>query len=574
MRPKKRQSRLERISSCLPEVEKVFTFVSQEKKEELAEYILNEDNEIWNLKRGENFTILHNACAIDKANIVEIIIKQTKKRLKLTKDSSLSEKEKSENEEIFKNFINAKTQVDNQTALHYASFRGNIKVIKLLIENHAEINALSSNGYNMIHKAAQGNKPSAIVYFYKKYNMDLESTDENQMTALHLAAANGMDNSVIYLLSLGINPNLKDKYGYTALHYAVKKNQIRIIKKLLQKGADRNIQEHKTKKTPVMMAKNNPDILEIFRKKGICEKLFFKPDISQKTLCSNKNMFFFIGLHLLIIAFVFFILMPDFENKGLSISYLVISFLVFLLFFILSFSDPGRMIRQYKDLLNIVERGEEIEYFCPYCLVKINYRSLHCLICQKCVDEFDHHCFWVGNCIGKNNYTLFFIFLIYILLNTLFNVGVTIAFLVKEFIDGTKDDKPTFPDFYFGKDCFIYSYVSRMIVCISCFVICILFFIPLFSLFRMQLSTAIEKRQIRKDESEYEKNQLRAKLDEEVWEDLVYEEDGNNDNDNDEDNDINNNKENTMIELNVKDTNTNNTIEENHNSSEPLIEKF
>ena len=159
-------------------------------------------------------------------------------------------------------------------------------------------------------------------------------------------------------------------------------------------------------------------------------------------------------------------------------------------------------------------------------------------------------------------------------MNTLFNVGVTIAFLVKEFIDGTKDDKPTFPDFYFGKDCFIYSYVSRMIVCISCFVICILFFIPLFSLFRMQLSTAIEKRQIRKDESEYEKNQLRAKLDEEVWEDLVYEEDGNNDNDNDEDNDINNNKENTMIELNVKDTNTNNTIEENHNSSEPLIEKF
>ena len=26
--------------------------------------------------------------------------------------------------------------------------------------------------------------------------------------------------------------------------------------------------------------------------------------------------------------------------------------------------------------------------------------------------------------------------------------------------DGTKDDKPTFPDFYFGKDFFIYSYVT------------------------------------------------------------------------------------------------------------------
>ena len=546
---KKLQSRMERTSSIVPEVENVFSLIAKEQTEELISYILNEENEVWNIKRGEEITILHNACAIDKTNISELIIEKTKIRLKLTKDSSLSEEEKSKNEEIFKNFINAKTQGDNLTALHYASFRGNIKIIKLLIENHAEINALSSNGYNMIHKAAQGNKPSAIVLFYKKYKMDLESTDENQMTALHLAAANGMENSVIYLLSLGINPNLKDKNGYTALHYAVKKNQIRIIKKLLQKGADRTIEDHKNKKTPVMLAKNKPEILEIFRKKGICEKLFFKPDISQKTLCSNKNMIFFIVLHLLIFALVFLILIPDFNNLPFSISYLSISCLVFILYFALSFSDPGKMIRQYKNLLDIVEKGEEIENFCPYCLVKKTYRSLHCLICQKCVDEFDHHCFWVGNCVGKNNYTLFFIFLIYILLNTLFNLGVTIAFLIIELGDGT-DGVNTFPPYIFGQDSFIYYKISRIIVSICCFIICILFFIPLFSLFRMQLKTAIEKRQIRKDEKEYERNQLREKLDEEVWEDLVFEDDMN-EHENNENNGNNGNNEN--IDINKKE---------------------
>ena len=546
---KKLQSRMERTSSIVPEVENVFSLIAKEQTEELISYILNEENEVWNIKRGEEITILHNACAIDKTNISEIIIEKIKIRLKLTKDSSLSEEEKSKNEEIFKNFINAKTQGDNLTALHYASFRGNIKIIKLLIENHAEINALSSNGYNMIHKAAQGNKPSAIVLFYKKYKMDLESTDENQITALHLAAANGMENSVIYLLSLGINPNLKDKNGYTALHYAVKKNQIRIIKKLLQKGADRTIEDHKTKKTPVMLAKNKPEILEIFRKKGICEKLFFKPDISQKTLCSNKNMIFFIVLHLLIFALVFLILIPDFNNLAFSISYLSISALVFILYFALSFSDPGKMIRQYKNLLDIVEKGEEIENFCPYCLVKKTYRSLHCLICQKCVDEFDHHCFWVGNCVGKNNYTLFFIFLIYILLNTLFNLGVTIAFLIIELGDGT-DGENTFPPYIFGEDSFIYYKISRIIVSICCFIICVLFFIPLFSLFRMQLKTAIEKRQIRKDEKEYERNQLREKLDEEVWEDLVFEDDMN-EHENNENNGNNGNNEN--IDINKKE---------------------
>ena len=546
MNTKKRiQNRMERTSTS-PEVENVFHLVTEEKIEELTAYILSEDNEVWNLKRGEDLTILHNACAIDKTNMAEAIIIQTKKRLQLTKDSSLSEEEKSENIEIFKNFINAKTQGDNQTALHYASFRGNIKIIKLLIENYADINALSSNGYNMIHKAAQGNKPSAIVYFNKKYNMNLAATDENKMNALHLSAANGMDNSVIFLLSLGLDPNIQDKFGYTALHYAVKKGHIRIIKKLLQKGADRNIQEKKTKKTPVMMGKNNQEIVEIFRKKGICEKLFFKPDISQKTLCSNKNMIFFIVLHLLIFSLVFFIIVPDFESLPFSISYLAISGIVFLLYFILSFSNPGKMVRQYKDLLSIVEIGEDVENFCPYCLVKKTYRSLHCLICQKCVDDFDHHCFWVGNCIGKNNYTLFFIFLVYILLNTLFNVGINIYFLIAE-LRG-KDDGYAFPNRIEGLK-FLYKNGTRISVSICCFVICILFFIPLFSLFRMQLHTAIEKRQLRQDEEEYERSQLREKLDEEVWEDLVIEED------------------NDMIELDVKDKDKNDEIE----NTEPLL---
>ena len=280
MIPKKTtQNRMERTLSS-PEIEKIFNMVSEEKTEELKDYILNEENEIWNVKRGEDLTILHNVCAIDKTKMAEIIILQTKKRLHLTKDSTLLEEEKSENIEIFKNFINARTQGDNQTALHYASFRGNIKIIKLLIENYADVNAVTSNGYNMLHKAAQGNKPSAIVYFHKKYNMDLEATCENKMNALHLSAAIGMDNSVIFLLSLGLNPNIQDIFGYTALHYAVKKSHIRIIKKLLQKGADRNIIEKRHKKTPVMMGKNKPEIAEIFKKKGICEKLFFKPDIS------------------------------------------------------------------------------------------------------------------------------------------------------------------------------------------------------------------------------------------------------------------------------------------------------
>ena len=519
-------SRRQRLSLVQTQYDKILEFISTNNTEKLSEYILDPQNKIWEIKFAENFTILHNACATDKTDIVITIIEKTKIRLGLdnNENNNLSPEEKTENLKIFKDFINAKTDGDNQTALHLASFRGNIKIIKLLITNYAEINVLTAKGYNMIHKAAMGNKPSAIIYFNKKYNMNLEDTDENQMNALHLATRNCMENSVIYLLNLGINVNLKDKEGNTALHYAVRKGQIRIIKKLIQRGADVNIPDFKKKKTPVMLAKNNPEIMEIFRKKGICEKLFFKPDISKKTLCSNKNMILFIVLHLLIIFFVFFVLLPYFDSTFFGIVYVGISCLVFILYISLSFSNPGRMVnKEYKDILDIVESGQEAEEFCPLCLVKNKFRSKHCLICQICVDEFDHHCFWVGNCIGKDNYTLFFIFLIYILINTLFNIGVNIYYLINEMGSAEAETENTsFPGFYFGNDFFIYKRIVRIIVSICIFIICILFFIPLVNLFRMQLSTAIEKRQIRLDEEEYEKNQLKEKLDDEVWEDLEF----------------------------------------------------
>ncbi|WOK94651.1 protein S-acyltransferase 10-like [Canna indica] len=44
---------------------------------------------------------------------------------------------------------------------------------------------------------------------------------------------------------------------------------------------------------------------------------------------------------------------------------------------------------------------------CGYCHIIQPPRSKHCHDCDKCVLQFDHHCAWLGTCIGKGNHCRF-----------------------------------------------------------------------------------------------------------------------------------------------------------------------
>nr|XP_029121947.1 protein S-acyltransferase 24 isoform X2 [Elaeis guineensis] len=49
---------------------------------------------------------------------------------------------------------------------------------------------------------------------------------------------------------------------------------------------------------------------------------------------------------------------------------------------------------------------------CATCKIVRPLRAKHCSTCDRCVEQFDHHCPWVSNCIGKRNKWDFFMFLI------------------------------------------------------------------------------------------------------------------------------------------------------------------
>ncbi|XP_026765096.2 palmitoyltransferase Hip14 [Galleria mellonella] len=81
-------------------------------------------------------------------------------------------------------------------------------------------------------------------------------------------------------------------------------------------------------------------------------------------------------------------------------------------------SDPGVITASKADKFRtIIELSEssrggfEPARFCSACLVRRPLRSKHCSVCNRCVAKFDHHCPWVGNCIGANNHQYFLGFL-------------------------------------------------------------------------------------------------------------------------------------------------------------------
>ena len=67
---------------------------------------------------------------------------------------------------------------------------------------------------------------------------------------------------------------------------------------------------------------------------------------------------------------------------------------------------------------------------CRTCNIVRLLRMSHCKHCDRCVDTFDHHCAWIGNCVGRRTKGRFVWFCIVVFWNSFLGLIINITALV------------------------------------------------------------------------------------------------------------------------------------------------
>jgi hypothetical protein len=104
-------------------------------------------------------------------------------------------------------------------------------------------------------------------------------------------------------------------------------------------------------------------------------------------------------------------------------------------------TDPGILPRQNADIYYTTSKPN-LKYRINGHMLKLNYcyscslfrppRTSHCAICDNCVERFDHHCVWLGTCVGKRNYRYFYLLVGFLNINAIFQISFCLYVLVFE----------------------------------------------------------------------------------------------------------------------------------------------
>lgn len=104
---------------------------------------------------------------------------------------------------------------------------------------------------------------------------------------------------------------------------------------------------------------------------------------------------------------------------------------------------------------------------CQTCWIFKPPRTAHCDVCNNCVERFDHHSFWLGTCIGKRNYRIYFSFISHLALMALHLILLQICAPIVVYRVGSRTGTTEMTSKAVAAQC-----VDSIFIALYCLVIC------------------------------------------------------------------------------------------------------
>ena len=98
--------------------------------------------------------------------------------------------------------------------------------------------------WNLLHLSSRYGKLDIVKFCVEEKGLNVDIRDGNGDTALHKAARGGHLQVIQVLVSSGADVNMKNKFGNTALHIAAHEGHLQVVQHLLSSGADVNMKDN------------------------------------------------------------------------------------------------------------------------------------------------------------------------------------------------------------------------------------------------------------------------------------------------------------------------------------------
>jgi len=157
----------------------IFQLIEDENEIGILDFMRTNFVDLTQLTDSRGYTVLHIVAYKGFDGMCKML-------LSISRDKSLAGLDDKEKNKRIRHWVNIKTNEDEFTALHMASFSGKYSIVSMLIENKANIYAKNKDGLNMLHTAAQGDQ-AFMLYYFKELGLDVNSKDNRGSTPLHWA---------------------------------------------------------------------------------------------------------------------------------------------------------------------------------------------------------------------------------------------------------------------------------------------------------------------------------------------------------------------------------------------------